>query len=91
VTRQGTYDNGLSHERTKLAWQRTLLVGLTMGALAFRLTWPLRLVPAVLGGVGLVLMLGAARATGVRVCAALLFCAASLWCLAALVEVAASG
>jgi hypothetical protein len=93
VTGRRAYDYGLSHERTRLAWQRTLLVAFTVGALAVRLTWPLHPVPMALGATGLLLMLGVPLVPGHRrvgAGAALLCSTAVLWCVAALLEVALS-
>lgn len=55
------WDAGLQHERTGLAWQRTMLSGLTCGLLVARLLAGVSLTLAILTGV---VALGAAAAFG---------------------------
>lgn len=55
------WDSGLQNERTGLAWQRTMLTGLTSGLLVARLLAGVSLTSAILTGV---FALGAAAAFG---------------------------
>jgi uncharacterized membrane protein YidH (DUF202 family) len=54
----GTSDSGLQNERTGLAWQRTLLSGLTCGVLVVRLLASVSVTLAVI--IGLLALLGTA-------------------------------